>query len=170
MSQWASAFAESGLKVSKTMGDLAGPCMFSLLMGLSRALYARYSEKIRLPVFMTISALLCVFSYLMAAYGPDSVLALLGCGLCGLSVGILWPGAFSLASAGCPRGGTAMFALLALAGDLGCAAGPALVGLVSRAAEGGMKAGLAAAAWIPAVLVFGLCWVMYRERKTGYNQ
>ena len=170
MSQWASAFAESGLKVSKTMGDLAGPCMFSLLMGLSRALYARYSEKIRLPVFMTISALLCVFSYLMAAYGPDPVLALLGCGLCGLSVGILWPGAFSLASAGCPRGGTAMFALLALAGDLGCAAGPALVGLVSRAAEGGMKAGLAAAAWIPAVLVFGLCWVMYRERKTGYNQ
>ena len=170
MSQWASAFAESGLKVSKTMGDLAGPCMFSVLMGLSRALYAKYSEKIQLPVFMTISALLCVFSYLLAAYGPDPALALLGCGLCGLSVGILWPGAFSLASASCPRGGTAMFALLALAGDLGCSAGPTLVGLVSGAAEGGMKSGLAVAAWIPAVLVLGLLRVMRGGRKKEYNQ
>lgn len=170
MSQWASAFAESGLKVSKTMGDLAGPCMFSVLMGLSRALYAKYSEKIQLPVFMTISALLCVFSYLLAAYGPDPALALLGCGLCGLSVGILWPGAFSLASASCPRGGTAMFALLALAGDLGCSAGPTLVGLVSGAAEGGMKSGLAVAAWIPAVLVLGLLRVMCGGRKKEYNQ
>ncbi|MCH1947974.1 MFS transporter [Enterocloster sp. OA13] len=170
MSQWASAFAESGLKVSKTMGDLAGPCMFSVLMGLSRALYAKYSEKIQLPVFMTISALLCVFSYLLAAYGPDPALALLGCSLCGLSVGILWPGAFSLASASCPRGGTAMFALLALAGDLGCSAGPTLVGLVSGAAEGGMKSGLAVAAWIPAVLVLGLLRVMRGGRKKEYNQ
>ena len=170
MSQWASAFAESGLKVSKTMGDLAGPCMFSVLMGLSRALYARYSEKIQLPVFMTISALLCVFSYLLAAYGPTPALALLGCGLCGLSVGILWPGAFSLASASCPRGGTAMFALLALAGDLGCSAGPTLVGLVSGAAEGGMKSGLAVAAWIQAVLVLGLLRVMCGGRKKEYNQ
>lgn len=170
MSQWASAFAESGLKVSKTTGDLAGPCMFSVLMGLSRALYARYSEKIQLPVFMTISALLCVFSYLLAAYGPTPALALLGCGLCGLSVGILWPGAFSLASASCPRGGTAMFALLALAGDLGCSAGPTLVGLVSGAAEGGMKSGLAVAAWIPAVLVLGLLRVMCGGRKKEYNQ
>ena len=170
MSQWASAFAESGLKVSKTMGDLAGPCMFSVLMGLSRALYAKYSEKIQLPVFMTISALLCVFGYLLAAYGPTPALALLGCGLCGLSVGILWPGAFSLASASCPRGGTAMFALLALAGDLGCSAGPTLVGLVSGAAEGGMKSGLVVAAWIPAVLVLGLLRVMYGGRKKGYTQ
>lgn len=167
MSQWASAFAESGLKVSKTMGDLAGPCMFSVLMGLSRALYARYSERIRLSVFMTISALLCVFSYLLAAYGPTPALALLGCGLCGLSVGILWPGAFSLASASCPRGGTAMFALLALAGDLGCSAGPTLVGLVSGVAEGGMKSGLAVAAWIPAVLVLGLLRVMRGGREKG---
>lgn len=170
MSQWASAFAESGLQVSKTVGDLAGPCMFSVLMGTSRALYAKYSEKIHLPLFMTASTFLCIVSYLLAAFAPNPVLALMGCGLCGLSVGILWPGAFSLASASCPRGGTAMFALLALAGDLGCSAGPGLVGMVSGAFGGSIKAGLAAAAWIPVLLVFGLVRVMVGSRKNRYTQ
>ena len=123
MSQWASAFAESGLQISKSVGDLAGPCMFSILMGLSRVFYAKFSEKIHLKAFMAGSGALCIASYLLASLCPNPLLSLIGCGLCGLSVGVLWPGTFSLASASCPRGGTAMFALLALAGDLGCSAG-----------------------------------------------
>ena len=119
MSQWASAFAESGLQISKSVGDLAGPCMFSILMGLSRVFYAKFSEKIHLKAFMAGSGALCIASYLLASLCPNPLLSLIGCGLCGLSVGVLWPGTFSLASASCPRGGTAMFALLALAGGSG---------------------------------------------------
>ncbi len=156
MSQWASAFAESGLLVSKTVGDLAGPCMFAALMGVSRIFYAKFSEKMNLVTFMTGSGILCVFSYLLAAFSPNPFLALAGCGLCGLSVGILWPGAFSLASAACPRGGTAMFALLALAGDLGCSTGPTLVGLVSDTAGGSINVGLIAAIAFPVLLILGL--------------
>lgn len=156
MSQWASAFSESGLRVSKTVGDLAGPCMFAVLMGVSRIFYAKFSDKTDLVKFMTGSGVLCVFSYLVAALSPSPVLALAGCGLCGLSVGILWPGAFSLASAKCPQGGTAMFALLALAGDLGCSAGPTLVGMVSDTAGGSINAGLIAAVAFPVLLIAGL--------------
>lgn len=156
MSQWASAFAESGLHVSKMVGDLAGPCMFAILMGVSRTFYAKFSEKMNLVKFMIGSGMLCVFSYLLAAFSPNPILALVGCGLCGLSVGILWPGAFSLASARCPRGGTAMFALLALAGDLGCSTGPTLVGLVSDTAGGSIHAGLIAAVAFPIFLIVGL--------------
>lgn len=167
MSQWASAFAESGLHVSKTVGDLAGPCMFAILMGVSRTFYAKFSEKMNLIRFMTGSGILCVFSYLLAAFSPNPVLALAGCGLCGLSVGILWPGAFSLASATCPRGGTAMFALLALAGDLGCSTGPTLVGLVSDTAGGSISAGLIAAIAFPVLLILALSRV--RVRKVGLD-
>lgn len=159
MSQWASAFAESGLQVSKTVGDLAGPCMFAILMGVSRTFYAKFSEKMNLVTFMTGSGVLCVFSYLLAAFSGNPILALAGCGLCGLSVGILWPGAFSLASATCPRGGTAMFALLALGGDLGCSTGPTLVGLVSDTAGGSISAGLVAAVAFPVLLIVGLSMV-----------
>lgn len=170
MSQWASAFAESGLKVAKSAGDLAGPCMFSILMGLSRFLYAKYSERIYLPAFMAGSALLCVFSYILASTATVPAFALAGCGLCGLSVGIMWPGAFSMASESCPRGGTAMFALLALAGDMGCSLGPSVVGIVSGAAGGDIKAGLGIATWIPALLAAGLFKVMYSNRKKAHNQ
>lgn len=155
MSQWASAFAEAGLQVSKTVGDLAGPCMFSVLMGTSRAIYGKYSEKWDLIPFMLGSGGLCIVSYLLATLTASPVLGLVGCGLCGLSVGIMWPGTFSLVSAKCPRGGTAMFALMALGGDLGCSSGPTLVGLVSSAA-GGLKAGLLAAILFPVVLILGV--------------
>lgn len=155
MSQWASAFAEAGLQVSKTVGDLAGPCMFSVLMGTSRAIYGKYSEKWDLIPFMLGNGGLCIVSYLLATLTASPVLGLVGCGLCGLSVGIMWPGTFSLVSAKCPRGGTAMFALMALGGDLGCSSGPTLVGLVSSAA-GGLKAGLLAAILFPVVLILGV--------------
>ncbi len=156
MSQWASFFAEQGLRVSKTAGDLLGPMTFALLMGISRWFYGVKGEKIPLEKFIMISGILCVASYLLAVFSPIPVLSLVGCALCGLSVGIMWPGVFSLAAKHCLQGGTAMFAYLALAGDAGCAAGPSLVSLVTEAVGGQMKAGLLAAIVFPVVLVLGI--------------
>ena len=160
MSQWASAFAEKGLGISKTLGDLAGPCFFAVLMGLARVLYAAFSDRISLLGFMRGSCVLCVASYLLAVFAPHPALALLGCGLCGLSVGILWPGVFSIAAGRMPAGGTALFALLALGGDLGCSSGPTLVGFVSERAGGVLQAGLLAAILFPLVLQAGSFWLL----------
>lgn len=153
MSQWASAFAESGLGVSKAVGDLAGPCMFSVLMGLSRVAYAKWGGRLSLLNCEIACGLLCAGGYLLAALAPHPALALVGCGICGVSVGILWPGTFSVASRHCPKGGTAMFALLALAGDLGCTSGPTLVGMASGLLGGQLKAGLLLAVVFPALLI-----------------
>lgn len=156
MSQWASAFTESGLHISKTAGDLAGPCFFAVLMGSARVFHAKFAEKLNLSRYMGFCALLCIISYLLAALSPIALLSLLGCGLCGFSVGVMWPGVFSIAAEKCPRGGTAMFALLALAGDTGCSVGPTLVGFVSAAANDSLKTGLLTAVLFPALLLFGL--------------
>ena len=155
MSQWASTFAEKGLGVSKALGDLAGPCLFSVLMGCSRVFYAKFSEKIDLTNFIIGSCVLCIGAYLLAALSPSPVLGLVGCGLCGLSVGILWPGVFATASARIPTGGTAMFAYLALAGDLGCSSGPTLVGMVAGAFQDNLSIGLLFAIIFPTVLIIG---------------
>lgn len=156
MSQWASFFAETGLKVSKTMGDLLGPCMFAALMGVSRAFYGVMGERIPLKKFISFSSVLCVFSYLLAVFAPHPVLSLAGCAVCGLSVGIMWPGVFSLAAEYCPKGGTAMFAFLALAGDVGCSGGPSVVGAVSDVFGGELKAGLLVAIIFPILLLIGV--------------
>ena len=153
MSQWASYFAENGLKVSKTMGDLLGPCMFAILMGVSRTFYGIKGEKIPLKKFITVSSILCGISYVIAVFSPNPVLSLAGCALCGLSVGIMWPGVFSLAAEFCPQGGTAMFGLLALAGDVGCGGGPSVVGSISGLFDNNLKAGLFAAIVFPAALL-----------------
>lgn len=158
MSQWASAFVESGLNISKTYSDLVGPCLFSVLMGTSRVLYGKFSEKWNLSTFMVGSCVLCVISYLLAALTKSALLGLIGCGLCGFSVGILWPGVFSMVSEKCPRGGTAMFAMMALGGDLGCDSGPTLVGFVSSAA-GNLKAGILAGIIFPVILIAGVLLV-----------
>lgn len=155
MSQWASAFAEQGLHIPKAMGDLAGPCVFSILMGLSRVFYAKCGEKIDLLNYIIFSAALCFCGYLTAALTPSPALSLIGCGLCGLSVGILWPGVFSIAASRCPRGGTPMFALLALAGDLGCSAGPTVVGMAAGGFSNSLRAGLLFAGIFPVILIFG---------------
>lgn len=147
MSQWASLFAEAGLGVSKTIGDLLGPCLFALLMGLSRVIYGVKGSRLHLEKALFFSSALCMASYLLAVFSPIPLLALMGCGLCGLSVGLMWPGTFSLASKNFPRGGTAMFAFLALAGDVGCAAGPGLVGSVSNAVQAGMHTFIKS--WLP---------------------
>ena len=156
MVQWASAFAESGLRVSKTIGDLAGPCFFSVLMGLGRVTYAGFSERVNLKTYISLSALLCIGSYLLAVFPLPPVLNLLGCGICGFSVGVFWPGTFSIATGRCPKGGTAMFALLALAGDLGCSLGPTVVGYVSAACSDVLKVGLSAAVIFPVLILLGV--------------
>lgn len=156
ISQWASAFAERGLGVSKTVGDLAGPLLFAVLMGGARVFYGKYSEKIQLEKFMVISGVLCLVSYLLASLTKSPVLGLAGCGLCGLSVGILWPGTFSMSAKSIRGGGTAMFALLALAGDLGCSGGPTFVGMMSEAFGEDLKKGILAGAIFPVVLLIGL--------------
>lgn len=156
VSQWASAFAEMGLGISKTAGDLAGPLTFAALMGSARVFYGKFGEKIDMDKFMIGSAVLCVVSYLIAALSPVPVFGILGCALCGFSVGIMWPGTLSKASGLLPRGGTAMFALLALAGDLGCSSGPSVVGFVSGAANGNLKVGILAAIVFPVVLLICL--------------
>ncbi|MBP1543014.1 MAG: MFS transporter [Oscillospiraceae bacterium] len=164
MSQWASAFAESGLGISKTMGDLLGPCIFSVLMGSARVFYAKMSERIGLNSFLIYSGILCVGAYLLASLSPVPALALVGCGVCGLSVGILWPGVFSLAAAEIPKGSTAMFALLALAGDLGCSGGPTTVGVLSGAFNGELKTGLLFAIVFPVVMIAGA--LILKRNKT----
>lgn len=164
MSQWASAFAESGLNVSKTVGDLAGPCMFSLLMGASRVISAKIEKHISLGKMMICSGILCIVSYLIAALCANPVLALAGCGLCGLSVGVLWPGTFSLASKNFKRGSTALFALLALAGDLGCTAGPTLVGEIAGKSSDSIKNGLLIAVIFPILLIIA-CVIENKSSK-----
>ena len=155
VSQWASLFAEKGLGISKTAGDLAGPMAFAFLMGASRAFYGNYGEKINLDRFMAVSSVLCILSYLCLVFMPVPVLSLAGCALCGLSVGILWPGTFSRASKALPAGGTALFALLALGGDIGCSGGPSLVGMVSGMCKGNLKIGILAALIFPVLLLTG---------------
>jgi len=156
MAQWASAFTESAIGVSKTIGDLAGPCLFAMFMGVSRVLYGKFSEKLDLTKVMLVCGIMCAGCYLLASLSTLPILGLAGCALCGLAVGIMWPGSISISSQKCPRGGTAMFAFLALAGDLGAMVSPAMVGSLSEMAGGNLKTGLFVATIFPVVLVFGL--------------
>ena len=156
MAQWASAFTESAMGVSKTIGDLAGPCLFAVLMGISRVFYGKMSEKLDLTKTMLGCGVLCILCYLLASLSSLPVLGLMGCALCGISVGIMWPGTLSISAQKCPKGGTVMFALLALAGDLGGSIGPSLVGSVSSMADGNLKTGLLVATLFPALLIAGL--------------
>lgn len=156
VSQWASAFAEKGLGISKAAGDLAGPMAFAVLMGTSRLFYGKYGDRIHLERFMVYSSTLCILSYLVISLSPSPLLSLAACGICGLSVGIMWPGTFSKASAALPTGGTAMFALLALGGDIGCTSGPTLVGMVSGALGDNLKMGILAGTLFPLLLLAGI--------------
>lgn len=156
VSQWASTLAEKGLGITKTAGDLAGPMAFAVLMGASRAFYGKYGDRISLDRFMVLSSLLCIASYLGISLLGMPQLSLVCCALCGLSVGIMWPGTFSKAAAALPKGGTAMFALLALGGDVGCSGGPTLVGFVSEFFGGDLKKGILAGGVFPVLLLLGV--------------
>lgn len=156
MGQWASAYAESALGLSKTAGDLAGPCMFAVMMGISRVIYGKYGDRINLKKFMLGSGVLALICYLMAALSANPVLGLVGCIVCGFSVGIMWPGTISISSGKFPAGGTAMFALLAMAGDLGGAFGPGMVGAVTQSAGDNLQMGMLAGSVFPLILILSL--------------
>ena len=160
--QWASAFAEQGLGINKTAGDLAGPMTFAICMGIARAIYGNYGDRIELDRFMKGSTFLCIIAYLLISLSPFPVLSLIGCAVCGFSVGIMWPGTFSKGSVALKNGGTAMFALLALGGDLGCAVGPMVVGMVSSWVDGNMKIGILASIIFPIMLAACL----FRQKKS----
>ena len=156
VSQWASTFAEQGLGVTKTVGDLAGPMFFAILMGTSRAIYGKLGSRLSLEKCILCSGLLCLVSYLIISLSPIPALSLLGCGICGFSVGILWPGTFSMAASAMPNGGTALFALLALGGDVGCSGGPTLVGAMANAFGGDLHKGILCGVVFPLLLLAGL--------------
>ena len=166
VSQWASTFAEKGLGISKTAGDLAGPMAFAILMGSSRLFYGKYGDRIDLDRFMIGSSILCILSYLGISLFPMPELSLIACAVCGLSVGIMWPGTFSKASATLPKGGTAMFALLALGGDVGCSGGPTLVGMVSGALGDNLKMGVLAGIVFHVMLLLGVIVCGRVKRRT----
>ena len=164
MAQWASSFAESGLGVSKAVGDILGPCTFAILMGTSRVIYGKSGGKLNLRRFIVLSSILCIVSYLIAALSPFPLLSLAGCALCGLSVGILWPGTYSLASSKMPWGGVRMFALLALAGDIGCLVGPTAAGWIAEACGNNLKISFLISVLFP-VLILLMCYLGFRKQK-----
>ena len=163
MAQWASAFAESALGLPKTMGDLVGPCMFAVMMGVSRLIYGKYGDRIDLKKYMIGSGILCLICYLLAGLSQNSFVALAGCILCGFSVGIMWPGTISLLSKLLPLGGTAMFALLAMAGDIGGAIGPGIIGGITERMGDNLQAGMLFAVIYPAVLVISVIMINFRR-------
>lgn len=169
MAQWASAYTESAIGLPKTIGDLAGPCMFAVMMGISRVIYGKYGEKLNLMKFMISSSVLCLVCYLMAALSANPVIGLVGCIVCGFSVGIMWPGTISISSKQLPTGGTAMFALLAMAGDLGGAFGPSLVGNITQNANDNLQVGMLVGCVFPLVLIISLVAMKLTQRKKMSN-
>ena len=170
MSQWASAYAEAALKLPKEVGDLAGPCLFAVAMGLSRIIYGKFGKSIRLTHFMIASGILCICCYLLAALAESPVLGLAGCVICGFSVGIMWPGTISLTSSGLPDGGTAMFALLAMSGDTGGAVGPAIAGAVSQASGDNLQNGLLSGLVFPTILTVCVITVSINYSRAGKDK
>ena len=164
MSQWASMFAENELHITKAAGDILGPCMFAALMGLSRVIYSKFGKRADITKLILFSGIVCACSYLIAALSPYSYLSVAGCALCGLSVGVLWPGTLSLAAADYPQGGTPMFGFLAFGGDIGCLIGPGLVTVVASLSGDSIKTGILSAAVFPIVMTL-IAAVMLAERK-----
>ena len=165
MAQWASAYAEAALGFSKSVGDLAGPCLFAVTMGVSRVLYGKFGGRMRLTHFMIGSGILCLCCYLLASLSSNPLLGLLGCVFCGFSVGIMWPGTISVTSPRLPRGGTALFALLAMAGDLGGAFGPSLVGTVTQQAGDNLQSGMLMGSVFPLVLIAALILLIRKAKN-----
>ena len=170
MSQWASAYAESALGLSKSVGDLVGPCLFAVAMGISRTFYGKYGERIDLMKFMFASGSLCLLCYLMAAFGTQPLVGLLGCILCGFSVGIMWPGTIRITAARIPLGGTAMFALLAMAGDLGGSIGPGIVGFVTQNAGDDLRAGMLTGCVFPIILLAAISLLHFTKKQEHFSR
>lgn len=169
MAQWAAAFAEAGLGVSRELGNLLGPFVFAVLMGLARVFYAKFSAKVSLKKFILLSSVLCIISYLAAAFSPVPIISLLACGICGLSVGVLWPGNISNAAGMIPNGGVSMFALLALLGDFGCMIGPSIAGSVADAFGGDISISFAFSTIFPIILLVSIIYLIHYSRKVKEN-
>lgn len=165
MAQWASAYAEAALGLSKAVGDLAGPCLFAVTMGISRVIFGKRGDRMDLTKFMTGSGILCVICYLLASLSAEPLPGLMGCIACGFSVGIMWPGTISISAKKFPTGGTAMFALLAMAGDLGGSMGPGIVGRVTQWAGDDIRAGMGVGLIFPAGLLLSLFLINRSGRK-----
>jgi MFS family permease len=165
MSQWASAFAEAGLKVEKWVGDLLGPCLFAVCMGCARIFYATHSDKIGLKKGILISSGICIVSYLVAIFSPIPIISLIGCAMCGVGSGMLWPGTYSIATNRMPKGGVPMFGLLALAGDMGCLSGPYLTGMMSTVFGGNLKMGFLFSLIFPITLMVMVVILMKYFKK-----
>jgi len=169
MAQWAAAFAEAGLGVSRELGNLLGPFVFAILMGTARVFYARFSTRISLKKFILFSSVLCIISYVVAAFSPIPVVSLLACGICGLSVGVLWPGNISNAAGMIRGGGVSMLALLALFGDFGCMAGPSIAGSVADAFGGNISISFAVSTVFPVILLISVIYLIHYSRKAKKN-
>lgn len=166
VAQWASAFAEESLGISKTAGDILGPCLFAALMGIARVTYSKFSHKLNLEKYILFCAVLCVFGYLLTALSPIPVLSLVGCGICGYAVGIMWPGTYSIAAKSWYNPSTALFAMFALAGDTGCSTGPLLLGTVSQYFGDNLKTGVLAGTVFPFVMIFAVIVLLRYNKKT----
>ena len=166
MVQWSSYFAETALMVDKAIGDLLGPCTFAILMGITRAVYGAFGDRFPLQKVLILTSIVCVCSYFVAVFSPIPIISLIGCGFCGVSVGLMWPGTFNLSAKHCVKGGTAMFAFLALAGDMGCSVGPSIVSSVATALGGELKSGLLAASDFPLILALGVFALRHTQAKT----
>ena len=165
MAQWASAFTEAALGFTKTVGDLVGPCLFAVTMGICRVIYGKFGPKMDLTKFMIGSGLMCLCCYLLASLSKNPIIGLIGCVCCGFSVGIMWPGTISITSPRIPKGGTALFALLAMAGDLGGAFGPNLVGTVTQQAGDNLQSGMLVGSAFPIILIFALILLTRKAKK-----
>ncbi len=165
MSQWSSVFAESALQVPKELGDLLGPCMFALMMGVSRLLYGKFSNRFSLSKMMLFGCIGCLTAYGLAALVPIPAIALWGCALCGLSVGMFWPGILSQAAEAIPMGGIPLFSILALAGDIGCLVGPSAAGGIADAMGGDLRYAFYFAMLFPAVCMGGLLLHRYQRKE-----
>lgn len=152
MAEWASIFAQQALGVSKTVGDLLGPCAFAVCMGSGRVLFGILDGKFNPKTALILNNVLCLLCYIGVAVINVPILSLIACALCGFSVSLSWPGTYSMAAKKFTSGGTLMFSLLALAGDFGCSTGPWLMGIVSNATT--LETGFLAATIFPAAMIF----------------
>ena len=165
IAQWASAFTEESLGISKTAGDILGPCLFAALMGIARVTYSKFSNKLNLEKYILFCAVLCVIGYLLTSLSPVPVLSLVGCGICGYAVGIMWPGTYSVAAKNWYNPSTSLFAMFALAGDMGCSTGPLLLGSVSQYFGDNRRTGILAGTVFPVVMIFAVIGLLRYIKK-----
>lgn len=166
MSQWSSYFAETGLHVTKQTGDILGPCMFAVLMGVGRVLFGIFGEKLNIKTALSVSAILCGVSYIAVSLSDNQYISLIFCAFTGICISMMWPGTFSLAARKFPDGGNSMFGILALTGDMGCTLGPWVVSFAAlNFCDGNLKGGLGFGALFPIIMIISLILITGNKSK-----